>query len=304
MLSRLAESLFWIGRYVERADDQARVLTVNLELSTESDSDFFADELCNAMGVTREGDCAGAGFRHAWTILGIDNDSPHSMTTALSNCRDSARRAREILSISTWESINRAYLSSASGRLAMMRPPLACREVRDSCSMILGALTTTMPRDDAWHFLRLGRLIERMDMTSRIIHSTIVTPSRPTHHHLVLEACDAKQAFVMTRGYEDTLESALDFLLRDPLSPRSIMNCLDEALKSVSALDPSTRSMNNETQRVLGALHARIEFMDPTDILKTLDRITLDIQDACSQATQSLSGRYFEGALSSVWHTR
>lgn len=303
MLSRIAESLFWIGRYIERADDQARVLTVNLELSTEADSSSFGVELCRAMGAPLSPD---AGARDAWSRLGIDPDSPQSMVTALSNCRESARRAREILSTSSWEAINRAYRKVASGRLQLMRPPLACREVHDHCSMIVGDLVGTMPRDEAWHFLMAGRYIERLDMTARIIYATVVAPSLPAHRHLLLQACGAQQSFVMSRGQEDTLTASVDFLLRDRLCPRSIIFCLDAARDCLSALDPTTlrSGFEDEAQRLLGQMSARIEYMQPNEALEQLGELTQLTQETGASATQALSQRYFEGALSSTWHEK
>lgn len=303
MLSRIAESMFWIGRYVERADDQARVLTVNLELGTEADVVSFSTELCRAMGNPVE---PGSVTKDAWVMLGIDESSPYSMVTALSNCRGSARRAREILSMSTWEAINRSYRNAASGRLALIRPPLACREVRDSCSMIIGTLAATMTRDQAWHFLQLGRLIERMDMTARVLYATVVAPPFPAHHHLLLQACGAQQSFVMLRGREDTLPAAVDFILRDSLSPRSIYYCLTEALACLDSLgvDKQLRSFEDESIRQLGRLRARIQYAPIDESLDLLDQITFEIQQTGVRATEALTASYFKATLSSQWHER
>jgi len=303
VLSRIAESLFWIGRYIERADDQARVLTVNLEQSTEADTSSLGVELCRAMGAPLE---PGAGSREVWSQLGTDPDSPQSMVTALNNCRDSARRAREILTTSSWEAINRAWRKVASGRLNLMRPPLACRDVHDHCAMIIGTLIGTMPRDEAWHFLMAGRYIERIDMTARIIYATIVAPALPAHRHLLLQSCGAQQSFVMSRGQEDTLTASVDFLLRDRLCPRSIVFCLDQARESLSALDPTTlrSGFEDDAQRLLGQMSARIEFMQPNEALEQLGELTQLIQETSAVATQALSQRYFEGALSSTWHAK
>ncbi|WP_027019064.1 alpha-E domain-containing protein [Corynebacterium sputi] len=303
MLSRIGESLFWIGRYIERADDQARVLSVYLEHNTETDSDTFGVDLCRSMGASVSTD---AGPEEAWALLGTEADSNQSMVTALGNCRDSARRAREILSMSTWEAINRAYRMTSSGRLTLLRPSLACREVQDRCAMIIGTLHATMPRDQAWHFLMLGRYIERIDMMSRIIYSTVVAPTIPTHRHLVLQSCGAQQSFVRTRGREDSLVAAVDFLLRDRLTPRSIYFCLTGALDSLQALDPEPlrSGFDGDTQRILGSLRAKIEYMQTNESLENLGELMQQVQESGAQATQALTARYFEGALPAEWHER
>jgi uncharacterized alpha-E superfamily protein len=303
MLSRIAESLFWIGRYVERADDQARVLTVNLEMSTEADSTSFGVELCRAMGAPLSDDPTA---RESWAVLGTDPASPQSMVTALSNCRDSARRAREIFTTSAWEAINRAHRTIASGTLTRLRPSLACRTVHDSCSMIIGSLTATMPRDEAWQFLNAGRYIERIDMTSRILYATVVAPSLPAHRLVMLQACGAQQAFAMSRGREDNLAAAVDFLLRDRWCPRSISYSINEAVRCLVAIDPMPlrAGFEDESQRLLGMLGSRIEYMRPDEGLEKLGELTHQLQETGAHATQALTARYFEGALSSHWHER
>lgn len=303
MLSRIAESLFWIGRYIERADDQARVLTVNLEMSIAADSTTFGVELCRAMGAPLSETPTAA---ESWAVLGTDPASPQSMVTALSNCRDSARRAREILTTSAWEAINRAHRTVAAGTLTRLRPSLACRTVHDSCAMIVGSLTATMPRDEAWQFLNAGRYIERLDMTSRILYATVVAPPLPAHRPVVLQSCGAQQAFAMSRGREDNITAVVDFLLRDRWCPRSISYSIDEAVRCLVAIDPVPRraGAGDESRRLLGMLGARIEYLRPDEGLERLGELTRQLQETGARATQALTERYFDGALSSHWHER
>ncbi len=167
------------------------------------------------------------------------------MVAALSDCRDSARRAREILTTSSWKAINRAYRKVASGRLELLRPPPACRDGHDHCSRIIGA----------------------------------------------------QQSFVMSRGQEDTLTTSVDFLLRDRLCPRSIIFCLDGARDCLSALDPTTlRSGFGDDDQ--------IEYMQPNEAMDQLGELTQLVQETGAAATQALSRRYFEGALSATWHEK
>lgn len=172
--------------------------------------------------------------------------------------------------------------------------------------MIIGTLHATMPRDQAWHFLMLGRYIERIDMMSRIIYSTVVAPTIPTHRHLVLQSCGAQQSFVRTRGREDSLIAAVDFLLRDRLTPRSIYFCLTGALDSLQALDPEPlrSGFDGDTQRILGSLRAKIEYMQTNESLENLGELMQQVQESGAQATQALTARYFEGALPAEWHER
>ncbi|SER81893.1 Uncharacterized conserved protein, Alpha-E superfamily [Propionibacterium cyclohexanicum] len=306
MLSRIAESLFWIGRYVERASDQARVLEVHLDLGSTATGPHgmnFGSSLCRAMGA-QPLDCLT--FEDVWETLGLNPKSPLSIVTTFANCRESARRCREILSTSTWEAINRSWRVIQFGGLDHLRPAEACREVRDFTSMIVGTLSDTMTRDQAWYFLAAGRYIERTDMTSRILYATVVAPPRPATHNVVLRACGAQQAFVVTRGREDTLAAAVDFLMRDRLFPRSVVHCLGRAQESLAALDPTVlrSGFEDDAQRLLGRACANVEYDAEHDVMATLGATTTRLTDVCKQATQALTTRYFEGALAPEWKER
>lgn len=306
MLSRIAESLFWIGRYIERADSMARILEVNLDLGAQSDSpdaQYFGRDLCRALGSSLPPD---ASVNEVWRELGLDPESQLSMVTSLTNCRESARRSREVLSTSTWEAINRSYLRVGFGRLGKLRPSLACREVRDSCAMITGTFEETMTRDEAWQFLIAGRMMERADMTARLLYATVVAPDRPTHHDLILQACGAQQSFIVTRAREDNLPAAVDFLLRDRLSPRSIFHCIEQAQDALEKISPVRQrtGFDDEAQRVLGRTAATIEYTPFSDDLSSLPDVLSGVQETVTSASQELTTRFFEGALVSQWNER
>ncbi|MFT8395681.1 alpha-E domain-containing protein [Propionibacterium sp.] len=306
MLSRIAESLFWIGRYVERASDQARVLEVHLDLGAGAGGATglnFGATLCKAMGAPPD---ACETYQKVWDTLGLNPDSALSIVSTFANCRESARRCREILSTSTWEAINRAWRTIQFGNLDQMRPPEACRVVRDFSSMIVGTLSDTMPRDQAWYFLAAGRFIERVDMTSRILYATVVAPARPATHHVLLRACGAQQAYVVSRGQEDSLSAAVDFLMRDRLFPRSVVHSLTSAQDSLAALDPTVlrTGFEDDAQRLLGRACATVEYSASQDPMADLGGRTARLLDVCRQATQALTTRYFEGALVPQWNER
>ena len=183
MLSRIAESMFWIGRYVERAEDTARILDVQTQLLLEDasvDESQTCRDLLSIMGIEPEdaADRLGIDITHAVGIeqvlrlLAYDMTSPSSIAAAVGAARESARRAREILSVPLWEVINTTYLSIPSGRFNGLRPPYAFQWVRERAALINGTADATMTRDEGWHFLMLGRCIERADMTSRLIAAT------------------------------------------------------------------------------------------------------------------------------------
>ena len=299
MLRRIAESLFWIGRYIERADDRARVLTTYVEHTTDADSTTFSADLCHAMGTPVEETVDPDG---AWSRLGIDPESPQSMVSALNNCRVCTRRAREILPPrpgrpSTTPTGWRPRGDVADASCLLPRSARLCSTVIGTCA--------TMPRDQAWHFLNAGRFID-VSTAPPASSCHCRGPGPAGRHHLLLQACGAQRSFVLTRGSDDNLTAAVDFLLRDRLSPRSVIFCLEGVRSCLTDLDPTPlrSGFEDDSQRLLGQLSARIECMQANKTLGQLGEPTHLSQETGAKATQALSGRYFEGVLSPLWHER
>ena len=172
MLSRIAESMFWIGRYVERAEDTARILDVQTQLLLEDPGGRRGRHLPHpAVDHGRRRRRATPRRRPAdvLELLAYDPTSPASIAAALAAARESARRARETLSTPMWEAMNTTYRAIPSGQFRAMRPPDRFRWVRDRAALINGTADATMTRDEGWQFLVLGRSIERADMTARLV---------------------------------------------------------------------------------------------------------------------------------------
>ena len=183
MLSRIAESLFWIGRYVERADDTARILDVHTQRLVE---DPWIDErracanLLALMGSPTPRGTRPTPSGVLGATLAFDRSSPSSIVGALSAARENARGAREVLSAEIWESLNVTHNALPQQRTMARRygPHSLFRFVRERSAMVFGLADATMSRDESWLFLILGRSIERVDMTSRIISTRVWAGSR------------------------------------------------------------------------------------------------------------------------------
>ena len=181
MLSRIAESLFWIGRYVERAEDTARILDVQTQLILEDpgvDEETTCRSLLSIMGVDFDEDDP-IDTAEVMRVLAYDTTSTASIAATMAAARESARRARETLSTSMWEAMNTTYRAIPSGHFRSMRPPVAFRWVRDRAAQINGIAEATMTRDEGYQFLVLGRSIERADMTSRLVATAAITSGSP-----------------------------------------------------------------------------------------------------------------------------
>ncbi|GAA4993348.1 alpha-E domain-containing protein [Kineococcus glutinatus] len=305
MLSRIAESLFWIGRYVERADDTARILDVHVERSLD---DPWLDEatVCRAlMGVMGVPD-DGVDPTRARLLARLAHDAvdPSSVAGAIGAARENARRARETVSSEVWEGLNTTWLSIASGRWTTVSAHRYCNWVRERTAVVSGLVDSTMSRDESWHFLVLGRSLERADMTARLLTTGTLHGAGPTWPTL-LRSCGAYEAFLRT--YSGSAlgaageEQAAEFLLLDRLFPRSVLNALTTAEASLEALEPQDpRGVRSEdAHRILG--RARTELQYAGDLLQRLPEHMARVQAACSAAAEAVGRRFFPLVGATSW---
>ena len=308
MLSRIAESLFWIGRYVERAEDTARILDVQTQLILEDpgvDEASTCRSLLSIMGVEVDDEAeepAMIDTAEVMRVLAYDTASTASIASTLAAARESARRARETLSTSMWEALNTTYRAVPSGHFRSMRPPVAFRWVRDRAAMINGIAEATMTRDEGYQFLVLGRSIERADMTSRLVATAALTSGAAWGTSL--RACGAYEAFLRTYKGLETERGAAEFLLLDRLFPRSVVFGLSQAERSLERLESAgTRAgFQNEAQRLLGRTRAELEYRSLSDVVAELPNEMERLQRTCALATDAITRRYFAGAEATEWH--
>ena len=168
MLASNAESLYWIGRYVERADDTARILDVAVHQLLDDasvDPDRTSRLLLRVLGIDAARGRARRQVGHR--TGGVQRATGGSIIDSLANARENARGAREVTSSEMWECLNTTYngLPNGSGRRKRLGPHEFFRYVEDRAAMFAGLADSTLSRDDGYRFLLLGRSIERVDMT-------------------------------------------------------------------------------------------------------------------------------------------
>lgn len=310
MLSRIAESMFWIGRYVERAEDTARILDVQTQLILEDpavDEEATCRSVLAIMGVDLDHlqpPLERIDTTAVLTLLAYDTSSQASVSAALLAARESARRARETLSTAMWESINTTYRAIPSRQFATMRPPTAFRWVRDRAAQINGIAEATMTRDEGWQFLVLGRMIERADMVSRLVATASVNSGAAWGTSL--RACGAYEAFLRTYKGLETERGAAEFLLLDRLFPRSVVFALSRAEQCLNNLDSTGQraGFQDEAQRLLGRTRAELEYRPLSDIVTDLPGEMERIQRTCAMATDAVTRRYFAGSEATLWRGR
>ena len=303
MLSRIAESLFWIGRYVERAEGTARLLEVHLQMVVEDP--WVEEEAACATLLTIMGSGEEPHPNRATVVrvLAYDADSPWSIARCLGGARENARRARETLSTELWECLNTTWNTLPSGRWRASRDTIFFRWVRERTSLFAGIADSTMSRDEGWHFLMLGRSLERADMTARLVATTFLSRGPTAAWPTLLLACGAREAFLRTyRGLEADREAA-EFILLDRLFPRSLVHALstaEDSLEQIGGLQPRV-GLHDEALRLLGGVRATLEYTPLSDVVDRLPELMESVQLACSSASDIIGGRYFQGAERTSW---
>ncbi|HUY31113.1 MAG TPA: alpha-E domain-containing protein [Acidimicrobiales bacterium] len=310
MLSRIAESLFWVGRYLERAEDTARILDVQIHQLLEdaaSDEAVASRALLSVMGIPETGDAA-LELGRVTALLAFDLSQPSSIVSSIVGARESARGIRETISSELWECLNATYVA-LDQRVATARAigPHAffrfAKFVKERVAIAAGIADATMSRDDGWRFLVLGRSLERVDMTARLLGVRLSLPESMSDWVTTLRCCSAHEAYLRT--YHGTVDAArsTEFLLLDRLFPRSAYFALATAESCLSELDPDRGRLGpeDEARRVLGRARAALEYRRIGELLDGLPTHLTSLQRSCSEASSAVAARYFHREPDLEW---
>jgi uncharacterized alpha-E superfamily protein len=285
MLSRVASAIYWSARYVERAENVARFIDVNLHLML----DTPAHQRGNWQSlIMTTGDHAvfeqryGNATPEAVTkFLTFDPEYPHSILSCVTQARENARTVREIISREMWQELNEFYLMVVSAA----RPKVTPEDFSEFYSRVKragiyfeGVTNATLSRGETWHFARMGRMLERADKTSRILdvkYFLLLPPGigvGTTIDQLgwtaLLNSASALQMYRQLHHVTSPANVA-KFLLLDRDFPRSIQHCVVEAQRSLHALTGSpVGTYRSEAERLMGQLRASLDYADIEQIMR------------------------------------
>ncbi len=310
MLSRTAANVYWMGRYMERAQNTARVLNIMYIMSLiPHDRDHRAEEWSVPLSITdtnkefltRYGNVTA---RNVLFFIGFDPENPGSIYSSIRKARENARSLRGSITSEMWESINDTWLDYARFQKnardeADLRPIFDW--VKERSHLFSGITNSTMLRDESYQFLNIGTFVERADSTARILD---------VKYHLLLPdlkeiggAVDYYQwgallrsvsAFTAFRkSYQQSLSpiKVAEFLLLREDLPRSLHSCLDQIVSILSIIGGSN---GGEVQRIAGEIHARLHFSRIEDIFKTgLHEYIEDFLERVNQLSNEIQVAYF-----------
>ena len=304
MLSRIAESLFWIGRYVERADDTARILDVHVQMLSEDPwaaEDLACRSLLTVMDHPVEPGTGLVDRAHVLRVLAHDQLNPSSIAGSLVASRENARRAREIISTELWECLNTTR-NQVSGSIRLARPHDYFSWVRERAAIVAGLMDSATSRDATWHFMLLGRSIERADMTARLVTTQTRLGHAGPGWTTLLRSCGAYESYLRVYRGIASDERAAGFLLLDRLFPRSIVCEHESAESCLRELEPEGRhGVSDDARRELGSVRASLEFAPLEEVLDDLPAAMERVQRACSRASDAIKARYFPSAAATTW---
>ena len=309
MISRVAEHCLWMSRYLERAENTARVLDVNqtLLLDFEVPTEHQWKPLLTISGIHdfAEHSNADAVQNH----LTWDDDNPCSIASSLTYARENARIIREVISGDMWERINFYYLwihgPDARARYNRDRNDFYS-QIKRINELLFGIAEGTMSHGEAWDFFRLGKYLERACQTARILDvkyhmllptsDAINTPIDNAHWIAILKSCSGYEAFHKQRQSFEHGTTIADFLIFDPIFPRSVRRCLlycQEASHKISGR--KMQQEGNEAERLIENLVdwlslATIEDMVKAGLHESLTKVINKIHDIGGAISRS----YFE----------
>jgi uncharacterized alpha-E superfamily protein len=311
MLSRVADSIYWMSRYIERAENVARFVDVTLNLMLDLPDRSHAQwrPLVDITGDTeafskRYGE---ANQRNVTQFLTFDLDNINSILSCLRAARENARSVREVISSEMWEQLNQSYLmvsAAAATRGYLTDPQELCASVKLGAQMFAGVTDATMSHGEGWHFCRLGRKLERADKTSRILDVKYFL-LLPTVHDIGTTVDDVQWAAVLRSASAFEMyhkrhgriapSRIVEFLLLDREFPRAIQYCLMAARESVHAISGTPPGMfRSPVERVLGLLCSDLAYAEIDDIIAAgLHEYLDELQTKMNQVGQHIRDTFF-----------
>ncbi|KQQ28700.1 alpha-E domain-containing protein [Frondihabitans sp. Leaf304] len=304
MLSRIAESLFWIGRYIERADGTARILDVHLQLLLEDpwiEEDAACRSLLSVMGSEAPDDTA-LTRADVLTMLAVDRHNPASIAFSLGAARENARRAREIVSTELWECLNTTR-ARMPRKVSSEKVSDFFAWVRERSALAVGIIESATSRDEVWQFFTLGRSIERADMTARLLATRTLTEASGPSWTTILRSVGAYEAYLRTYRGVPSARNAAEFLLLDRLFPRSVLFAISRAENCLREVEPGTArtSSSGTGVRILGQMRSELEYKPIAEILDDLPKHMDAVQAATSAASEAIRQRYFPTSAAPTW---
>ncbi len=283
MLSRVADAIYWLNRYVERAENVARFVDVNLNLMLDSPTGAI-EQWEPLVLITGDQEIFKNRYDQATAeniiqFLTFDREYSNSILSCFLQARENARSIREIISSEMWEQVNASYLmvQEAAQDPSRVRWPEFFNEIKLAGHLFSGITDATMTHNEGWHFGKMGRFLERADKTARILDvkyfillpsvQDVGTPLDEIQWIALLKSASAYEMYRKCKQHRITPNRVAEFLILDREFPRSIEFCLlqaESALHQITGTPAGT--WKNPVERSLGKLRAELDYLTIEEI--------------------------------------
>jgi len=287
MLSRVAESICWMNRYIERAENYARFIEVDFNLAMDLPPGTI-EEQWRPLVLTTGDEALFQELYGEFTknnvirFLAFDKNNPNSICSCLAFARENARTVREVISSEMWMQINEMYLSL--GAIAAKQNHSEkflmefFRDIKQGSHLFSGITNATFSRNEGWHFGNMGRFMERADKTDRILDMKyyyllptvdyVGTPLDLLQWSALLKSASGFEMYRQTFGKLE-VANIVRFLILDRNFPRAVRHCLIEAEQSLCAITGGqTGAFKTKAEKVMGKLRAELDYTDVKDIFE------------------------------------
>lgn len=302
MLSRVADSLYWVGRYLERAEHTARLLDVNLSLMLDQSPEAAEhrwERLQRSLEWRYHGDLNAYSIAEA---LILDPANPSSIQASIASARENARQVREQISSEMWEHLNRLSLQVKQASMSVMwanqSHDFLHGVIKEGVQLFQGITNATLSRNESWYWLRLGQFMERASATisvldSYFMHGTIprdLTQVAYLEWVALLKSCTSFEAYCNVYTADIRPERIAEFLLLNEESPRSVRFCADRISESIQAIAKQTTTRRaDRPKRLAGRLQALLDYGQVDEIIaEGLHQYLASILQQCNQIDQAI----------------
>ena len=311
MLSRVADSLYWMSRYLERAEHTARLIDVNLHQMLEQtgmDTTMRWELLLKSLHMSPSEEVNDAYI--VTELLTFNQSNPSSIVSCVAAARENARQIREQISSEMWEQINQLYLHVKDTTMAEMwfgEPHQFLSSIKAGVHLFQGITDATMSHSEGWHFIRLSRFLERAMATASLLDvyfRELLSTQQPSEHDSgqpnylnwvgLLRSCAAFEAYCKVYTAVMQPDHIAEFLLLNAESPRSIRFCaamMQMALQNI-AHATNTRSPS-KAERVVGRLRASLDYDQIDEIISgDMHAYLENIRRQCGQIHEAIYQTY------------
>ncbi|HLV86030.1 MAG TPA: alpha-E domain-containing protein [Candidatus Sulfotelmatobacter sp.] len=313
MLSRVADSLYWMSRYLERAEHTARLIDVDLQLRLEQAPEVGAGHWSRLIEAL-EAPLPPSGTVDAASItqiLTLDRSNGSSILSCVAAARENLRQVREQCSSEMWEQLNRLYLqvnSTTAGEAWLLNSHVFFRAVQEGAHLFQGVTDSTMLHGEGWRYIQLGRFVERTDLLARLVRTHFASRARTSDAAIeseeylewvgLLKSCSAFEAYCKTYTAELRPVRIAEFVLLNPEFPHSVrfsVDRIDAALQSIGEL---TERRAEQPIRLAGRLQATLSFSQIDEIMGSGASGYVDgVRWQCAQVHNAIQQVYFDYAI-------